>query len=1057
MSTFTNCVSRVVTPMLFVSILSGSPYSERKVDAAKNSKTNTSIVDKKITAGGNIFFEENCGQFDKRVKYKAQGTSDYTLFLTDTGAVFVLLGAEDNKIQVEGNRPFADDRQGYRTATAVFMRVVGASPSADLLGLDVLPHKSNHFSGSNPDNWYVGVLNYGRVQTRGIYPGIDVLWSGAMDGSAVYDFVLNSGAETDLIELEIDGADDVSVNGYGDLEIKTNSGVIRQKAPGLIYRTDNIAFRERGQFVVRRSENRPEIAARSFRIGIEPSPFDIGLIETVDVLRDFAARETVRTPHSLSNLAYSTFIGGNSGETFPYLGIAVDGAGDAYITGQTSSINFPSTPGTFDPTAVGGGIASVTKVSADGSFLVYSTFLHGSTIALGTDIAVDSSGNAYITGGTFGQAFPGASHFPTTPGAYDTTHNGSLDVFITKLDPRGSALVYSTFIGGGLFDWSYALTIDSTGNAYVTGFTEPSTTPYPTTPGAFDGTHNGSSDVFVSKLNAAGSALVYSTFLGGSQGEQGNDIAVDSAGNAYITGFTNSNVPTLEFPTTPGAFDTTHNGNNDAFLTKINPGGSSLLYSSFLGSGDDDRGHGIAVDSLGSAYVVGETRLDANPFPTTSGAFDETHNGGQDVFLTKFNPTGTALSYSTLIGGDGDDIGSDVVVDPAGSAFLTGYGSEGFNTLFPTTSGAYDQTFNGWFDAFVVEFNEAGSALDYSTYIGGSARDRANRLAIDASGNVFITGDTEDGTTDFPTTVGAFDTTINSSGVGNGDFFISKLGSPTVSASAPIYDFDGDGSSDLAIFRPSNRQWWLYRSTDGVIAYTFGNSSDVIAPADYTGDGKTDVAVFRPSNGEWFVLRSDDSTYNSFPFGTSSDVPVPADYDGDRSADAAVFRPSSGTWYVRNSGGGTTIRNFGNSTDRPVPSDYDGDGTADIAIFRPSNGQWWIDRSNLGLVVYTFGIGTDRTVPGDFTGDGKTDVAVWRPSSGEWFIQRSEDFTYYSLPFGISTDLPVVGDFDGDGKIDPAVFRQSIGTWYVQRTTSGLLIQSFGSPGDIPVPGAGVR
>ncbi len=271
------------------------------------------------------------------------------------------------------------------------------------------------------------------------------------------------------------------------------------------------------------------------------------------------------------------------------------------------------------------------------------------------------------------------------------------------------------------------------------------------------------------------------------------------------------------------------------------------------------------------------------------------------------------------------------------------------------------------------------------------------------------------------------------------------------------FDFDGDGKTDISIFRPSLGQWWLNRSNLGTIVHTFGNSADKLVPGDYTGDGANDVAIFRPSTGEWFVLRSENFSFYSFPFGNSTDTPVPADYDGDGKTDAAVFRGSTSTWFIQRSSGGTTIETFGAVGDRPVPADYDGDGQADIAIFRPSLGQWWLKRSAAGIIALTFGVSADRNVPGDYTGDGKADIALFRPPTGEWLILRSENFTFYSFPFGNSTDTPSPGDYDGDGKFDAAVFRSSTTTWFVQGSTAGTLIQSFGAATDVPIPNAFVR
>jgi hypothetical protein len=269
------------------------------------------------------------------------------------------------------------------------------------------------------------------------------------------------------------------------------------------------------------------------------------------------------------------------------------------------------------------------------------------------------------------------------------------------------------------------------------------------------------------------------------------------------------------------------------------------------------------------------------------------------------------------------------------------------------------------------------------------------------------------------------------------------------------FDFDGDGKTDIGIFRPSNGEWWIQRSSTQITyALQFGAASDKIVPADYTGDGKTDVAFFRPSTGFWFILRSGEFTFYSFPFGANGDIPVAGDFNADGKADAGVFRPSNGTWYILQSNGGTLIQSFGQNGDVPVVADYDGDSKADIAIYRVASGEWWIQRSSLGIITFQFGNNTDKPVQGDYTGDGKADVAFYRPVSGEWFILRSENQSYYSFSFGSNGDVPVAGDYDGDGTFDAAVFRPSGSTWYAQRSVAGTLIQSFGQSGDVPVPNA---
>ena len=294
----------------------------------------------------------------------------------------------------------------------------------------------------------------------------------------------------------------------------------------------------------------------------------------------------------------------------------------------------------------------------------------------------------------------------------------------------------------------------------------------------------------------------------------------------------------------------------------------------------------------------------------------------------------------------------------------------------------------------------------------------------------------------------------NSDGSTSGDN-IYKTSRFSVSGSTPA-DFDGDGKTDISIFRPGPGEWWYLRSSNSTnYAAQFGLNSDKMMAADFTGDGKNDIAFFRPSNGNWFVLRSEDSSFYSFPFGASGDIPQVGDFDGDGKADNAVFRPSTATWFIRKSSDGSAIiQSFGANGDVPVVSDYDGDGISDIAIFRPSLGQWWLQRSQAGTIAFQFGMGTDKPTPGDFTGDGKADTAFWRPSTGEWFVLRSENQSFYSFPFGTNGDIPVEGDYDGDRKFDAGVFRPSTATWYVNRSSGTTLIQNFGVSTDVPVPGS---
>jgi hypothetical protein len=351
--------------------------------------------------------------------------------------------------------------------------------------------------------------------------------------------------------------------------------------------------------------------------------------------------------------------------------------------------------------------------------------------------------------------------FPTTSGAYQTSFPGGNSAYAAKFDAAGS-LVYSTYLGGGLSDTGQGIAVDASGNVYVTGNTAGN---FPTTSVAYQTIYGGGGDIFVMKLNAAGSALLYSTYLGGIGGEASAGIAVDASGDAYVTGTTTGN-----FPTTSGAYQTSYGGSGDEFVTKLDPTGATLVYSTYLGGANSDMssfGNGIAVDSSGNAYISGTT---FGSFPTTPGSYRPTSGGGtDDVFVSKLNASGSALVYSTYLGGSSFDIDDGIAVDAYGNVFVTGYTG---SANFPTTSGAYQTTLNGIQNGFVTELNSAGNALVYSTYLGGGANGHCQGIAVDAYGNIFVTGQAGAG---FPTTGGAYQTVF---GGNNGDAFVTKFGYP---------------------------------------------------------------------------------------------------------------------------------------------------------------------------------------------------------------------------------------------------------------------------------------
>lgn len=293
--------------------------------------------------------------------------------------------------------------------------------------------------------------------------------------------------------------------------------------------------------------------------------------------------------------------------------------------------------------------------------------------------------------------------------------------------------------------------------------------------------------------------------------------------------------------------------------------------------------------------------------------------------------------------------------------------------------------------------------------------------------------------------------TLRLSDHGGGDTGAISAATLTVETSSSLLaraDFDGDGRTDLSVFRPSDGNWYLNRSTDGFISQNWGLSGDIPAPGDFDGDNKTDLSIFRPSTGTWWIVRSTGGLL-TLAFGSSGDIPVVGDYNDDGISDIGVFRPTTNVWYVQLTGGGTVINGFGAIGDLPVPGDYDGDGATDLAVYRPSTGQWWIARSTGGVTVAAFGLSTDKPVPADYDGDNKQDLAIWRANTGQWWIVKSTAGLTV-VTFGLSTDIPVPGDYDGDGSDDQAVYRN--GVWWVNRSTGGILTQPFGISTDIPIP-----
>ncbi len=765
-----------------------------------------------------LSFEANQGQTDPQVNFLSRGTG-YALFLTPTEAVLSLEKSTTPGVNTPGTSSpeGAMPAQSLGRSQAVFpspglkawarengesmppspldvltMQLVGANAASQAVGLDRLPGISNYFIGNDPTQWHTNVPNFGQVEYQNVYPGVNLVYYGNQR-QLEYDFDIAPGADPGVIALRFQGQESLALDAQGNLLIHTAGGDVVEHAPILYQEVAGVRQAVSGQYVLEGAD----------QVGFAVGTYDTSKPLTIDPV-----------------LSYSTYLGGSGIDEG--LGIAVDSAGSAYVTGRTDSTNFPTTAGAFQTTLAGtGGNAFVAKLNASGTALVYSSYLGGSGCCAGSGgdtgfgIAVDGSGNAYVTGITQ------STNFPTTVGAFQTMLGGSgvENAFVAKLNPTGAALMYSTYLGGNNSDGAFAIGIDSSGNAYVTGATASSN--FPTTSGAFQTTLGsiGTFDAFVTKLNGSGTALVYSTYLGGSGGDSGQAIALDSAGNAYLTGWTYS----TNFPTA-NPVQATNAGGYDAFVAKLNTTGTALVYSTYLGGNNYDLGQGIAVDSSGNAYVTGIT--ESTNFPTTAAAFQTTLGSSNgNAFVTKLNGSGTALVYSTYLGGGGYDQGTGIALDSAGNAYVTG---QTLSTNFPTTAGAFQTTLGGTAgNAFVTNLNAPGTALIYSTYLGGSAGDTGFGIAMDRSGNAYVTGDT--GSINFPTTTGAFQTTRG----GNSDAFITKfeIASDHFSVSAPASTTAGQVFSVIVTALDSNNNTFTgYR---GTVHFTSSDPQAVL-PSDYT-------------------------------------------------------------------------------------------------------------------------------------------------------------------------------------------------------------------------------
>lgn len=726
-----------------------------------------------------LSFEANQGQRDPQVRFASRGDG-YSLLLTDSAAILALskspMAAPGHSIISPGKRSFNDRRPD--APDILRMEVKGGSRSVQVMGEKSLPGTANYFIGNDPAKWHPNIPTYAKVRYKQIYPGVDLTYYGNQQ-QLEYDFIIAPGGDPTPVRLHFKGATKLSLDAEGDLTVSALSGNLTFHKP-IIYQVQNgqrqlvdggfrLVARNNVSFQLGNYDHKrelvidPTLAYSSYLGGasdtsgnaiavdssgnayVTGSASGVGLAVTQKAFQGSPHSTFTAFVSKLNTtgdaLLYSTYLGGSEYDFAN--SIAVDAAGDAFITGAATSTNFPVTDDAYQKVNKGGGLnvynAFLAKLNPTGTGLVYSTYLGGTGSEYqsgmdelyagdqGTAIALDKNGNAYVTGLAY------SYDFPVTKNAFQSTNNegmGSASVFVARLNAAGSALVYSTYLGGSFYAGE---------DRNVRGGTQ------------------ARSIRTARPLNVSLGDQYPNSQTGG---DNGYGIAVDSAQNAYVAGF----AQTFDFPTTPGAYQANiGSASSGAFLTKLNPTGSALVYSTVLAGSCYDGATGVAVDAAGNAYVTGAAS--SYNFPTTKGAFQRLNNanpasagcqpssGIYNAFVTKFNPAGSALIFSTLLGGSVGDQSEGIAIDVKGNSYVAGYAG---SPDFPLTGDAL-QTVNSSGGGFVTGVNATGSALLYSTFIGGTGSTYSgfsptapNGIAIDSTEGVYITGQTS--STNFPVT-----------------------------------------------------------------------------------------------------------------------------------------------------------------------------------------------------------------------------------------------------------------------------------------------------------------
>lgn len=647
-----------------------------------------------------LSFTENRGQWPQDIYFRS-GYGSATVWFSQVATHFELSSAG-----LSGKFPAlspAEQSIARSTRTVITVSNVGCRTVIPY-GHGPMDYLCHYLIGNDPLLWRTAVPNFTSIEYTDLYSGIDLRYYES-EGRLEYDYIVHPGADYREIQLKVEGADSLLKDSKGNLAMSVGTGNVFLHRPIVYQEDDDICKIIDGDFVISSSDQ------ITFALGTNIDPSLPLVIDPV--------------------VNYSTYLGGSASDVAT--AIAVDASGNTYVTGTTTSTDFPL-QGAYQSTQSSGD-AFVTKLSASGNSLIYSTYLGGTDGGEnGNGIAVDAAGCAYIVGATSSTNFPTLNPVQTVQGAGDA--------FVTKLSADGSALVYSTYLGGqvlatipGPIDVATAVTVDDSGAAYVVGYTFSQDFPVSNQFQSYQGPA-GSRDAFLTKFSPSGTAHVFSTYLGGNAVDRANAVAVDSAGHAFVAGSsTSTNFPLAsQFQNRQGP-----TGLTDAFVTKFASAGNSVLYSTYLGgSSSEDEAFGVAIDKTGSAYIVGSTNSNNFPLQIPIQLFQGPGTLG-DAFVTKLSAGGNTALYSTYLGGNNSaDFGGAIAVDTLGSAIVVG---TTMSDNFPTV-GPY-QTYQGATDAFVTRIAPGGGSFLYSTYLGGSTNeDVASGVALDISGSAYVTGTT---------------------------------------------------------------------------------------------------------------------------------------------------------------------------------------------------------------------------------------------------------------------------------------------------------------------------